>query len=101
MPADQRLGESSLTVPPRPSSPRCRRNGRFVLYETLAAQLLVADGPVIAEHGVGSDFFVRVRAGEGDKPAGMQGDEGLGNVVRYRAGRLAASARPASPRGRR
>jgi hypothetical protein len=46
----------------------------------LAAQLLVADGPVIAEHGVGSDFFVRVRAGEGDKPAGMQGDEGLGNV---------------------
>jgi hypothetical protein len=56
---------------------RCHRR------HSLAAQLLVADGPVVGEPGVDRDSFVRIWVGEGDKPAGVQGDEGLGDVVRH------------------
>jgi hypothetical protein len=55
-----------------------------VLPSTLVGgQLLVADGPVASEPGVDRDCCVRIWVGEGDKPAGVQGDKGLGDVVGY------------------
>jgi hypothetical protein len=50
--------------------------------------LLVADGPVVGEPGVDHDCCVRIWVGEGDKPAGVQGDKGLGDVIRHRVAAL-------------